>query len=68
MFFKAYTFSVTDRYENEATKFTTELLTDDNMLIGIMEVNNLITIYELNKYFCVPTEFIYYKFTNLNCN
>lgn len=67
-FLKHYTFSVTDRYENEANKFTAELLIDDNMLIDIMEVNNLITIDELSKYFGVPSEFISYKFTHLNFN
>ncbi|MFR8871479.1 ImmA/IrrE family metallo-endopeptidase [Paraclostridium sordellii] len=67
-FLKHYTFSVTDRYENEANKFTSELLIDDNMLIDIMEINNLITIDELSKYFYIPTGFISYKFTHLNFN
>lgn len=64
-FLKHYTFSVTDKYENEANKFTAELLIEDNSFIGILDVNNLITCEDLSKYFSVPTEFIYYKFNNL---
>lgn len=65
-FLKHYTFSVTDKYENEANKFTAELLIDDNSLIDILEINNLITCEDLSKYFSVPTDFISYKFSSLN--
>ncbi|MBZ6007286.1 ImmA/IrrE family metallo-endopeptidase [Paraclostridium bifermentans] len=65
-FLKHYTFSVTDKYENEANKFTTELLIEDSSLIDILEINNLITCEDLSKYFSVPTEFISYKFSSLN--
>lgn len=65
-FLKHYTFSVTDRYENEANKFTAELLIEDNSLTDILEINNLITCEDLSKYFSVPTEFIAYKFSSLN--
>lgn len=65
-FLKHYTFSVADKYENEANKFTAELLIDDNSLIDILEINNLITCEDLSKYFSVPTEFISYKFSSLN--
>lgn len=65
-FLKHYTFSVTDKYENEANKFTAELLIEDNSLIDILEINNLITCEDLSKYFYVPTEFISYKFSSLN--
>lgn len=64
-FLKNYTFSATDKYENEANKFTAELLIDDNLLVEILEVNSLITCADLSKYFSVPTEFISYKFSNL---
>lgn len=65
-FLKHYTFSITDKYENEANKFTTELLIEDSSLIDILEINNLITCEDLSKYFSVPTEFISYKFSSLN--
>lgn len=65
-FLKHYTFSITDKYENEANKFTAELLIEDSSLIDILEVNNLITCEDLSKYFSVPTDFISYKFSNLN--
>lgn len=65
-FLKHYTFSVTDKYENEANKFTAELLIDDSSLIDILEVNNLITCEDLSKYFSVPTDFISYKFSSLD--
>ena len=65
-FLKHYTFSVTDRYENEANKFTAELLIEDNSLIDILEVNDLITCEDLSKCFSVPKEFISYKFSSLN--
>lgn len=65
-FLKHYTFSITDKYENEANKFTAELLIEDSSLIDILEINNLITCEDLSKYFSVPTEFISYKFSSLN--
>lgn len=65
-FLKHYTFSVTDKYENEANKFTAELLIEDSSLIDILEVNNLITCEDLSKYFSIPTEFVSYKFSSLN--
>lgn len=65
-FLKHYTFSITDKYENEANKFTAELLIDDNSLIDILEINDLITCEDLSKYFFVPTEFISYKFSSLD--
>lgn len=40
-FLKHYTFSTTDKYENEANKFTSELLIKDSSLIDILEINNL---------------------------
>ena len=67
-FLKNYTFSITDKYENEANKFTAELLIEDNSLIAILEVHNLITCEDLSKYFFVPEEFIHYKFNSLNLN
>lgn len=65
-FLKHYTFSITDKYENEANKFTAELLIEDSSLIDILEINNLITCEDLSKYFSVPTEFVSYKFSSLN--
>lgn len=65
-FLKHYTFSITDKYENEANKFTSELLIEDSSLIDILEINNLITCEDLSKYFSVPTEFVSYKFSSLN--
>ncbi len=65
-FLKHYTFSVTDKYENEANKFTAELLIEDSSLIDILEINNLITCEDLSKYFYVPTEFVSYKFSSLD--
>lgn len=65
-FLKHYTFSVTDKYENEANKFTAELLIEDSSLIDILEINNLITCEDLSKYFSVPNEFVSYKFSSLD--
>ncbi|MGL5559895.1 MAG: ImmA/IrrE family metallo-endopeptidase [Paraclostridium dentum] len=65
-FLKHYTFSITDKYENEANKFTAELLIEDSSLIDILEINNLITCEDLSKYFSVPTEFVSYKFSSLD--
>lgn len=65
-FLKHYTFSITDKYENEANKFTAELLIEDSSLIDILEISNLITCEDLSKYFSVPTEFVSYKFSSLN--
>lgn len=65
-FLKHYTFSITDKYENEANKFTAELLIEDSSLIDILEINNLITCEDLSKYFSVPNEFVSYKFSSLD--
>lgn len=65
-FLKHYTFSVTDKYENEANKFTAELLIEDSSLTDILEINNLITCEDLSKYFSLPSEFISYKFSDFN--
>lgn len=67
-FLKHYTFSITDKYENEANKFTAELLIEDSSLIDILEINNLITCEDLSIYFSVPNEFVSYKFSSLKFN
>lgn len=65
-FLKHYTFSVTDKYENEANTFAAELLIDDKLLIDVLEIYGYITCEELSKFFYIPKEFIDYKFSNIS--
>ena len=60
-FLNNYTFSITDKYENEANKFAAHLLIDDKDLDTFSSGYEYVTIEQLSKHFCVPEEFIMYK-------
>ena len=60
-FLNNYTFSITDKYENEANKFAAHLLIDDKDLNTFSSGYEYVTIEQLSKHFCVPEEFIMYK-------
>ena len=60
-FLNNYTFSITDKYENEANKFAAHLLIDDKDLNTFSSGYEYVTIEQLSKHFCVPEEFIIYK-------
>ena len=60
-FLKNYTFSVTDKYENEANIFASHLLISDEDLNDYSSEYEYLTIEQLSKHFFVPEEFIMYK-------
>ncbi|CEN31008.1 phage repressor protein [[Clostridium] sordellii] len=64
-FLKNYTFSVTDRYENEANIFAAELLIEDKLFNDFLQEYGNITIFQISKYFQVPNELVVFKFNSL---
>lgn len=60
-FLENYTFSVTNKYENEANNFAAHLLISDEDLDTFSDGYEYVTIEQLSKHFFVPEEFIIYK-------
>lgn len=60
-FLSNYTYSVTNKKENEANKFAAELLLDDALINTFIEENQAITYEQMAKVFNVPIEFVEYK-------
>lgn len=65
-FLKNYTYSVTNKFENEANEFTAHLLISDKALSKFSRGYDYVTSEQLGKYFEVPEELIMYKFDNIN--
>lgn len=65
-FLKHYTFSVTDKYENEANQFASEVLISDNDLTDLIETYEYITCSQISTHFFLPEEFVHYKINNYN--
>lgn len=57
---KSYTYSITNKLENEANEFAAHLLITDDSL-NDFKVYGDITIEDISKYFNVPKELVTYK-------
>ncbi|MCR8744374.1 ImmA/IrrE family metallo-endopeptidase [Romboutsia lituseburensis] len=63
-FLKSYTYSVTNKLENEANQFAAHILISDKALNKFSRGYEYVTAEQLSKYFKVPEELIMYKFNN----
>lgn len=64
-FLQTYTYSNTNKYENEANKFAAELLVNDIDLSKFLMEYEYLTLEQASKHFGLPEEFIRYKFDNI---
>lgn len=64
-FLKNYTYSNTNKMENEANEFAAHVLIKDKALSIFSKGYDHVTVEQLSKHFRVPEELIMYKFENL---
>lgn len=63
-FLKSYTYSVTNKYENEANEFAAHLLISDIALNKFSKGYDYVTVEQMSKHFRVPEELLMYKLNN----
>ncbi len=61
-FLKNYTYSNTNKLENEANEFAAHLLITDDALNSFSKGYDYITIEQMSKHFRVPVELVMYKY------
>nr|WP_312986091.1 ImmA/IrrE family metallo-endopeptidase [Clostridioides sp.] len=61
-FLTNYTYSNTNKFENQANKFAAELMVSDNDLLEIKEMN--FNLEQMACYFRVPLDLLEFKFNN----
>lgn len=65
-FLKSYTYSVTNKLENEANEFAAHLLIDDDALNSFSKGYDHVTVEQTGKHFQVPVELVMYKVNRLD--
>lgn len=65
-FLKSYTYSVTNKLENEANEFAAHLLIGDDALNSFSKGYDYVTVEQMGKHFQVPVELVMYKINRLD--